>query len=109
MSLKVFKIQTAGFYDEDKRSLFIGKGLSIFCDPHSFSKKLRDYIGRKIAQILWSYNCLRLFNDSSDKFLFRYGIWIELEGMSLELDDKVDRILDAYMDKVCKENPDRRF
>ena len=107
VSLTVFEIQTAGFYDKEKRSLFIAKGLSIFCDPHSFSKKLRDYIGRKTAQVLWSYNCLRMFTNSSDKFRFRYGTRIELEGMNQELDDKVGRILDAYMEKVSTENPNR--
>ena len=58
---------------------------------------------------MWSYNYLRMFAPFSDKFRFRHEIQIELEGMKQGLDDKVGKILDDYLDKICRENPDRSF
>ena len=106
ISITLFEVKISDFYDIEGRSLSLSDVLSIFCDQGSFKRKLCGHITKKVGQILWSYNRLKMFSVSSNKFRFKYKVQVKLDGIkdpSISC-EKADKLFSPYFEKIAKEN-----
>ena len=102
----VFDVQTDGFYNQETKSLSVSKGVSIFCDVGTFREKLSSYIKKKINQILWSHNYMKMFSNDPDRFRFQCKIQVSLENLKETniSPEEADKLFDPYFKRVAREN-----